>query len=310
MEKSYKIIFFGTPEFAVPSLESLLADERFEVVGVVTQADKPVGRKQVLTPSPVKMVALSRGIPVFQPTKLKGNIHFWEEISLLYADANVVVAYGKILPEQILDSAKQGSINVHGSQLPKYRGASPIHASILNGDTTTRVTVQKMVFAMDEGPILGMGPIIDISDKDTYASLSLRMAESAKDILPDVLYEYLEGRIEPVEQAGTKASYVSLITKEDGKIDWQRDEQDIDRMIRAYTPWPSSFTYLDDELVKILSAEYVPTQTNPKGMIANVDGELYIGRLRIDQLQLAGRNAMTGRDFLRGYAKYIGHSMV
>lgn len=306
----YKVIFFGTPEFAVPSLESLIQDDRFQVVGVVTQADKPVGRKQTLTPSPIKMLAIKNSIPVFQPSKLKGNINFWEEISLLYADVNVVVAYGKILPEQILDSATKGSINVHGSELPKYRGASPIHASILNGDTTTRVTIQKMVFAMDEGPILGMGPIINISNDDTYASLSLQMAQSAKDILPNVLYDYLEGKLDPVEQDNSKASYVSLIKKEDGKIDWQRDELDIDRMIRAYTPWPSSYTYLDENLIKILSAEYVPTQTNPKGMITDIDGELYIGKLRIDQLQLAGRNAMSGRDFLRGYAKYIGHSMV
>lgn len=306
----YRTIFFGTPEFAVPSLESLIQDERFQVVGVVTQADKPVGRKQTLTPSPVKMLAIQNNIPVFQPSKLKGNINFWEEISLLYADVNMVVAYGKILPEQILDSAQKGSVNVHGSELPKYRGASPIHASILNGDKTTRFTIQKMVFAMDEGPILAMGPVINISDQDTYTSLSLRMAESVKDILPDVLYDYLEGKIDPVEQDSTKASYVSLIKKEDGKIDWQRDELDIDRMIRAYTPWPGSFTYLDDNFIKILSAEYVPTQTNAKGIIADIDGELYIGKLRIDQLQLAGRNPMAGRDFLRGYSKYVGHSMV
>lgn len=310
MEK-YKVVFFGTPEFAVPSLKVLINSESFEVVTVVTQADKPVGRKQVLMPSPIKEVALANHIPVLQPVKVKKNEEFLSALKELGADVNVAVAYGKILPQEVLDAARHGSVNVHGSELPKYRGASPIHAAILNGDADTRVTVQKMVFEMDEGPILGYGGSpIEISAQDTYESLSSKMADSASEVLPQILFGYLQGTIIPVEQEHSKASYVQLIKKEDGQINWEENEELISRKIRAYYPWPTAFTDLDGMQVKILSAEYVESVDNPKGVIADIEKELFIGKIRINKLQLAGKNPITGKEFLHGYAKYVGHHML
>jgi methionyl-tRNA formyltransferase len=306
----YRVIFYGTPDFAVPALNSLIESERFEVVAVVTQPDKPVGRKAIPTPSPVKMVAIKHEIHIIQPWKIKKNFEFWEEVSLLHADINVVVAYGKILPEQILETAKHGSINIHGSKLPKYRGASPIHASILNGDKTTCFTIQKMVFAMDEGPIIAYGPELEIDTQDTFATLSQRMAESVAEVLPQTLVDYIEGKIEPVPQNDKDASYVALIKKEDGLIDWNQDEAEIDRKVRAYSSWPVAHTSLDGMAMQIISAEYVPGSDVPKGTVAEIDHELFIGKLKINKLQLAGRSSMAGRDFLRGYSKYIGQSVI
>ena len=306
----YKVVFFGTPEFAVPALNSLINSEHFEVVAVVTQPDKPVGRKAIPTPSPVKLVAIKHEIHIIQPWKIKKNFEFWEELSLLHADINVVVAYGKILPEQILDTAEHGSVNVHGSKLPKYRGASPIHASILNGDKTTCFTIQKMVFEMDEGPILAYGSEIEITDEDNYQSLSSKMAESVVDVLPKVLLDYIEGRLSPTPQNDAEASYVSLIKKEDGLIDWNQDEQQISRQIRAYSSWPVAYTKLDEVTVQIFDAEYVVDADVKKGLVTELEKELFIGKLKINKLQLAGRSSMSGRDFLRGYSKYIGTSVL
>lgn len=294
----------------MPALNALIASENFEVVAVVTQADKPVGRKQILTFSPVKSVALKNGIPVLQPTKLKNNIDFWEAVSLFGADINVVVAYGKILPQQILDSAPHGSVNIHGSALPKYRGASPIHAAIVNGDTKTQATIQKMVFEMDEGPIIGVGPVIEILDTDTYQTLSERMAESVVQGLPQMLVDYIEGRITPVPQDNSKASKVSLLTKEDGLIDWKDDEKTIWRKVRAYSVWPIAHTTIDDMGVQLLDVEYDEDVKNPKGKVALIDDDLFIGKLKINMLQVAGRNSMSGKDFLRGYSKHLGSSVL
>ena len=307
--KKYRVVFFGTPDFAVPALQSLLDSDQFEVVAVVTQPDKPVGRKQVLSPSPIKELAISNQIEVLQPAKLKNNEEFLDKLTSLNADVNVVVAYGKILPQSVLDSAKRDSVNVHGSKLPKYRGASPITAAILNGDKEIQVTVQKMVFEMDEGPIIAFGPEIEITNEDTTGSLSQKLSQTVPQILPDALLGYVSGDIVVSPQNDAEASYVSLIKKEDGLIDWSLDENQIERMIRAYNPWPIAYTAWNGMNVKILEAEILDID-NPKGDVLVSEKRLLVGKLWIKKLQLPGKQPMSDRDVINGYSQFTTGKMI
>lgn len=310
IQKRYRIVFFGTPEFALPALQSLIDSEIFEVVAVVTQPDKPVGRKQEIVASPIKLLAKKNAIAVLQPAKIKKNAEFIDTLIGLNADANVVVAYGKILPQTVLDAAKYGSINVHGSKLPKYRGASPITQAIINGDKNIQVTVQKMVFEMDEGPIIAYGPGVQIAEDDTTGTLSAKLAATVPAILPDSLVAFLGGDIVLTPQDDSQASYVKLINKEDGLIDWSDDELEIERKIRAYNPWPIAYTMWNELPVKIISAEYVTEVENDRGNPAKIEKDLFIGKLRIDKLQLPGKKPMSGRDFANGYAQFLGTKML
>ena len=307
--KKYRVVFFGTPDFAVPAMQSLLDSDQFEVVAVVTQPDKPVGRKQVLSPSPIKELAISNQIEVLQPAKLKKNEEFLDKLNSLNADVNVVVAYGKILPQSVLDSAQHGSVNVHGSKLPKYRGASPITAAILNGDKEIQATVQKMVFEMDEGPIIAYGPEIEITDVDTTGSLSQKLSQTVPSILPDALLGYVGGDIVVCPQNDAEASYVSLIKKEDGLIDWSLDEDRIERMIRAYNPWPITYTEWNGMNVKILEVEVLDID-NPKGNVLVSDKRLLVGKLWIKKLQLPGKQPMSDRDVINGYSQFTTGKMI
>ena len=206
----------GTPEFAVPSLQILLDNTRIEVVGVVTQPDKPAGRSGQLQPSSVKQLALSRQIHVWTPEKVKHNSELIEQIKIAQPDAIVVVAYGKILPQEILDIPKYGIVNVHGSLLPKYRGASPITASILNGDTATGITLMKMVLAMDAGPIIAKSEPVTIASNDTTATLAQKLSTIGAQLLNTDLLLYLDSQITPTPQDDNQVTFVSIIKKEDG----------------------------------------------------------------------------------------------
>ncbi len=300
----------GTPEFAVPSLQALLADERFEIVAVVTQPDKPVGRKQIITPSPVKVVVEGKGIAVLQPSKVKTNSDFWTELRELNPDVIVVAAYGKILPQEVLDIPEKGIVNVHASFLPKYRGASPISASILNGDFETGVTIMKMELAMDTGEIIAQSPPVAISPTDTTETLTKKLAEVGAQTLAETLPKYLDGEITLTSQDESQATYVKPISKEEGLIDWNNEEDYISRQVRAYSPWPSAYTNWQGQMMKILSAEVNPSVENSKGTIAKIDGQLYIGKLKISQLQLSGRKPSDGKAFLAGYPQSIGQSLI
>jgi len=300
----------GTPEFALPSLQALLTNQQFEVVGVVTQPDRPVGRKREITPSPVKKMALEHNLQVLQPEKVKTNTDFWQALRALKPDVIVVAAYGKILPQEILDIPPHGILNVHASFLPKYRGASPIAAAILNGDKETGVTIMKMELEMDTGPIIAKSEPVVISPTDTTATLTPKLAEVGAKVLIESLSKYLNGEITPAPQDETQATYVKILKKEDGLIDWKQDEEQIARQVRAYLPWPGAYTHLNSQQMKILSAEAEPSADNAKGQIAKIDGDLYIGKLRIDKLQLAGKNPMDGKAFLAGYPQSIGHNLV
>jgi len=310
MERRYKVVFMGTPTFAVQSLLALANDDRFEVVGVVTQPDRPVGRKQKLQKPIVGMVAEARKIPVLQPVKIRKNQEFLEQLKTLAPDVIVVAAYGKILPQEILDIPLKGIVNVHASFLPKYRGASPISAAILNGDNETGVTIMKMALAMDTGDIIAKSTPVRITDRDDAETLMAKLAEVGAKTLIESLPKYLDGEITPTPQSEPDATYVKMLQKEDGMIDWHNDEDYIARQVRAYTPWPSAYTTMNNQLVKILSVEVNPAIENPRGTIAKIDGQLYIGKLKIRKLQLAGKKPMDGKALLAGYPQLVGTRLI
>jgi len=305
----YRVGFMGTPEFAVASLQALIKDGRFEIKVVVTQPDKPVGRSKQLQPSPVKKWAVATGLPVLAPDKVRDNVELFERLKALDLDTIVVTAYGKILPQEILDIPKYGVVNVHGSTLPKYRGASPIAAAILNGDGQTGVTIMRMELAMDTGPVIGSSDKVPIAPDDTTATLSEKLSQIGAQTLLKYLPDYLDGKITPTPQDDTQATSVKLINKEDGLINWQEDAKKIECKIRAYQPWPSAFTKLDGKILKVLRAELLP-ETGTAGVVWRTpDGHPAVftrnGSLKLLEVQLEGKKSTTGVDFLRGYPKLL-----
>lgn len=293
-----KILFFGTPAFAAEFLKGLIAEPMFEVVGVVTQPDEPVGRKKVLTAPPVKLVAAEHDIPVFQPTKLK-DPDFQNLLKETGAQIGVVVAYGRILPESVLSLMHKGCINVHPSLLPKYRGPSPIIAAIANGDKETAVTIMQLVKEMDAGPILAQERLA-VADDETTDSLTHKIVDIGVPLLVDTLKRYAAGKIVAQEQDHTQATFCKLLTREDGVIDWTQPAEAIERKIRAYNPWPG--TSSND--LKIFSAQF-NDQTLEPGVMATHDGKLLVGTgttaLEILELQPAGGKRMRAQDYLRGH---------
>ncbi|TSC68762.1 MAG: methionyl-tRNA formyltransferase [Parcubacteria group bacterium Gr01-1014_66] len=233
----YKILFFGTPEFAIPSLDTLVKSG-YKIVGVVTRPDEPAGRKQLLAPPPVKIRAQEYNIPVFQPEKLTSDL--WKA-KIPPADIFIVAAYGKIIPPEVLQMPKFGALNIHPSLLPRWRGPSPIQSAILHGDTETGVTIMQLDAEMDHGPILSQESLA-IPPDATYPTLHDILARRGAELLIRILPEYLAGKIIPLAQDHAKATFSKLLTKEDGRIDWSRPAEEIERMIRAYAPWPGAWT--------------------------------------------------------------------
>ena len=255
----------GTAGLSCASLERLAADKRFSVAAVVTQPDKPKGRELQLQPSPVKVVAQKLKLPVLQPAKARDE-KFTAELRALNPDLIVVVAYGQILPQTILDLPKHGCINVHTSLLPKYRGAAPIQWAIANGETETGVTIMKMDAGLDTGPILSQRRT-PISAEDDSQALHDRLAQLGAELLVETIPDYVAGKIQPQPQPTDEASYAAKIKKEDGKIDWTMPAQQIVNRLRAFTPWPGAFArrvnansqgpIADSQILKIWKAEVV-----------------------------------------------------
>lgn len=235
-----KIIFFGTPDFVVPVLQSL--QENFEVVGVVTAPDQKVGRKQILTPSPIKVWANEHEIPVFTPEKLKQEF-LDSTFQLPAADLIVVASYGKIIPQIILDNPKFGALNIHPSLLPKYRGPSPLQETILKGDKSSAISIIKMDSQMDHGPVIFTKPY-SLSNTDTFETLSKKSFMDAEAFLPQVIKDFIAGKLKETLQDETIVSYCNMINKESGyfDIDNPPTPEILDRMIRAYYPWPTTWT--------------------------------------------------------------------
>ncbi len=300
-----RIVFMGTPDFAVPSLRTLI--DRFEVVGVVTQPDRPAGRGGEVRLSPVKQVALGAGIPVFQPQKIRQPDAI-EQLKGWQADVYVVAAFGQILPQALLDIPPFGSINVHASLLPRWRGAAPIQAAILAGDAQTGITIMKMDAGLDTGPMLSQSAI-PIQPLETGESLHQRLAQLGAELLVATLPAYLNGSIEPRPQPEDGITYAPQITKDQGRIDWQTAADAIERQVRAFYPWPGAFTIWEDKTLKIHSAAYATGELEP-GRVAEQDGHIVVGTgdgvLLPGRVQLAGRKAVSIDDFVRGYGQFVG----
>jgi methionyl-tRNA formyltransferase len=305
----------GTAELACPTLELLVADEAYRISGVVTQPDKPKGRDLKLQPTPVKKVALERNLPVFQPERARAP-EFVGTLRELTPDLIVVVAYGQILPQTILDVPRFGCLNVHTSLLPKYRGAAPIQWAILNGDAETGVTIMKMDAGLDTGPALSLARM-PIADTDNAQTLHDRLARLGADLLARTIPDYVHGRITPQPQPTEGATYARKIAREDGRIDWSKPAREIWNQIRAFMPWPGAFTsYANDgppRLLKIWHATTEERAFQAPGRVLEC-GKLGIvvacgeHALRILELQLEGGRRVTAAQFLAGHALKPGDS--
>jgi methionyl-tRNA formyltransferase len=297
----------GTAELSCTSLEALTRDEKFRVIAVVTQPDKPKGRDLKLTPSPVKILAEKMKLPVLQPLKARDE-KFIGELRKLKPDLIIVVAYGQILPQTILDLPQFGCLNVHTSLLPKYRGAAPIQWAIADGETETGVTIMKMDASLDTGPILSIRrtPVLPTDDSQI---LHDRLAQFGAELLVEAIPNYIARKISPQPQPTEGSSYAAKIKKEDGRIDWNMSAEKIWNRLRAFTPWPGAFTFLKTEpkpqMLKILKAEVVERSGNAGEILSADKTGIVVGcgqkALRILELQREGGRRMNVQEFLTGY---------
>ncbi len=300
-----RIVFMGTPDFAEASLKKLI-DENFNVVGVFTQPDKPKGRGMELSFSPVKELALAHGLPVFQPVKMRDGTAL-EQIKALAPDILVVVAYGRILPEEILALPKYGAINVHGSLLPKYRGAAPIQWAVLNGDKVTGVSTMYLASEMDTGDVIYTAET-EIGEFETSGELFDRLKLLGAELLVKTLRDIEKGIAPRTPQDHSKASYVSQLDKSLSPIDWNKSPRSVVKWIYGLQPWPVATMEMDGKTYRVFAAEYTKNKTDKKpGQIisagergievACADGETIL----ITQLQAPGKKRMKAADFLRGH---------
>jgi methionyl-tRNA formyltransferase len=308
-----RIVFFGTPAFALPALEALLAS-RHDLVAVVTQPDRPRGRGHATTILPVKARAAEAGVPILQPERLK-DAGFAAEFDRLGADLGVVAAYGKILPEALLNAPDLGLINVHASLLPLYRGAAPVHRAVIAGERETGVTIMRMVKALDAGPVLATARR-PIGLEETSDEVEGDLARIGADLLLSVVERLASGPVEAVPQDNAKASYAHRLTKMDGLVDWNRPAERIHDLIRGLHPWPHAYTFLHGEryilLKSVLCDESgMPSLTSPvapltAGTIASASGDRLVvaagrGGVQILELQVENKRATTARAFLAGH---------
>jgi len=302
----------GTAELSCASLEKLAGDKNVSVIAVVTQPDKPKGRDLKLTPSPVKILAQKLNLPVLQPPKARDD-KFIGELRELQADLMVVVAYGQILPQSILDLPRYGCLNVHTSLLPKYRGAAPIQWAIANGDAETGVTIMKMDAGLDTGPVLAMRRTLILPTDDSQ-TLHDRLALLGAGLLAETIPAYVVGKISPQPQPVEGSTYAAKIKKEDGRIDWNQPAAQIWNRLRAFTPWPGAFAFLQTathpQLLKIWKAEAVE-QNGPAGIVLSADKTgIVVGcgqdALRILELQREGGKRLSVEQFLAGFSLKAG----
>ena len=300
-----KIIFMGTPEFAVPALTALI--EHYTVVGVVTQPDRPKGRGRKLIPSPVKETALAANVPIFQPRTLK-NPAAVAELAALKPDVIVVAAFGQILRPDVLNLPPHGCINIHASLLPRWRGAAPVAAAIRAGDAETGVTLMKMDEGLDTGDII-RARAIPIHTDHTRATLTAELAELGAALLIQTLPDWLAGRITPQPQDDTQATFAPRIKKEEGRINWRQSAVDIERLTRAFNPWPGAFTLWGDMRIKILAATVEKTSIEP-GVVFKLGNRIAVGTgdgaLVLDTIQPAGKRPMPAVAFANGFPDFIG----
>ena len=321
-----RIIYMGTPQFAVPALQTLIAgskpglilQEGYEIVTVITRPDKPSGRGKEIVYSPVKQLALSHDIPVWQPGSLKRQDTI-EMLAAYQADSYIVAAFGQILPQAVLDLPRYGTLNIHASLLPKYRGVSPISEAILQGDVETGITIMLIDAGVDTGPIL-LQRAIPITEDDTTGGLTVKLAALGASALAEALPLWVQGKITPQPQDERLASHTRMLHKEDGKLDWNRPAAVLARTVRAFTPWPGAFTNWGNRLLKIISARAVEADNSSEGKVGTVglrkeDGVQTLtvvtgnGLFIIEKLQLEGKKVMSAGEFLRGYSHVFGATL-
>ncbi len=306
------LIFMGTPEFAVPSLKALI-DAEHNILAVFTQPDKPVGRKQIITPSPVKIVAESHHIPVHQPTKFRDETTRAElEALLKQADAGIVAAYGRLLPVWMLEAPRLGCVNVHSSLLPKYRGAAPINWVIVHGETETGVTIMQMDEGLDTGDILLQGKL-PIGEDERTPELTARLAALGANLLVDTLAKLERGEIHPIPQNNAEATYAPILKREDGLVDWAQTATNIRNRMRGFTPFPGCYTFINGQKIEVINAQAeAHDQSIESGSICEVsktDFAIACGensKLKIMEVQPAGKKPMPARDWLNGAKLQVG----
>lgn len=310
----------GTPEFSVTPLEALIKSDFIEVIAVVANQDKPVGRNQVMTPPPTKTSAQKHNIPVLQPDKIR-KPEWVEKIKELNPELIIVAAFGQIIPKAILDIPRYGAINIHGSLLPKLRGASPIQFSILEGHKKTGITIMIMDELMDHGPILSQAKI-DIDPKETSETLYKKMSLLGSDLLIKTLPKWLDGSLKPQEQNHDELTLTKILKKEDGKIIWSETAEKIERQIRAFNPWPQTFCIFTDQTgtekrMKIIAADAIREKDGDSSaygyLFLDEDKNLLVktgaGYLKIMKLQPEGKTPMDIPEFINGYSYLLGKNL-
>lgn len=304
--KTLKVCFLGTPEFAATSLKFILSDPYYRVVGVVTQPDRPAGRKLQLTPSEVKVVALEHGLPVLTPENLRKQPEMLEQIKSWKADLAIVVAFGQILNDEFLNSFEFGAVNIHGSLLPLWRGAAPIQRSLQNGDKITGVALQKVVKQLDAGGVIGVRKI-EVQDDWNANFMYAKLAEMGTELLKRELKDYVSGNLIPVKQDESLVTIAKKIDKSESEIDWRSSSESIHNQVRAFSMGPGSFTWLNGKKIKVHKTTVRSSNVEDSARIGHVLGihasriSVQCGRGIIDLLELQpeSRNRMTAADFVK-----------
>lgn len=308
--KKIKIIFMGTSDFAVPILIELV--KKFTVIGVVTEIDKPAGRGQKILAPPIKSIAQKLELPCYQPLDLKKNPKFVEQLSQLEPELIVVAAYGKFLPDAILNLPKHGCLNVHPSLLPKYRGPSPIQTAILNGEKETGVTIILLDEGMDSGDIASQKTLA-IRQDENYESLAKHLSLLGAELLINTIPPFLDNEINLVTQNNDQATYCRKIAKENAKINWQGAAETIYNQVRAFNPWPISYTFWENKKLDILKAESIDSAdapNHPFGKVLALNKDILVqcgrGQLKLIEVRLENKKIMNINDFLNGHQDFMG----
>ena len=325
-DAKYRVVFMGTPDIGIPALQALVDDEQFDVVGIFTQPDRPVGRKQEIIFSPIKTFGKENYIPVLQPEKFGADAN--RRLASLKPDVVVVIAYGQILEQETLDIPTRGIVNVHYSLLPKYRGAIPVQAAIINGEKVTGNTIQLMNLGLDKGDILSQKET-EIGESETSGELLERLSNDGVGQLMDTLKHYLSGDIKPVPQDGLQATYCqqSDIAKDKARIDWGKPAEEIHNLIRGMNPWPIAWTMSDGKRVRIyrttvgrgVGTSLVPvlnrttTRVVPTGKVFQENGNMYVkcgdvgnkNFCSVLEIQMEGKNKVSGKEFVQGYGEGV-----
>jgi methionyl-tRNA formyltransferase len=308
-----RLVFCGTPQFAVPTLEAVIAAGH-QIALVLTQPDRPVGRDQQLQAPPVKQAALAHRIPVLQPEKIKHNAELRAELEAIAPDAILVVAYGRIIPQWMLDLPRHGNINLHGSLLPKYRGAAPIQWAVASGEVVTGVTTMRLDVGLDTGPML-LAQVVPIGEEETAVDVYECLAEVGAPLMVETLRRLELGELFPEPQDHALATHAPILTRDDGRIDFTRTAREIHNRWRGFQPWPGAFTTLRGKKLIVHRLRPVDNFDIAPRTIQLHDGRLLVGcgqgtALELDELQPEGKRRMSAADFLRGYQLNSGEQLV